>query len=101
VYKTVNQFFAGSAPDVLLLFILSHGTSDGKIETDSGEFFTTKEVIESLKSLKNYKNCLKLVFFGVSSLKIAFKSFDQFIEHFYSLAEETRTSQPVIETHGK
>jgi len=53
--------------DVLLLFILSHGREDGFIETDSGEQFTTYEVIDALKKLSTFKDTLKLIFFGVNN----------------------------------
>ncbi|XP_059488485.1 uncharacterized protein LOC132204174 isoform X2 [Neocloeon triangulifer] len=58
------------APSVLLLFILSHGDENGLIYTDHKvdtkyETFTTKEVIDMLKSHKDLEKCLKIIVFGV------------------------------------
>ncbi|XP_059489715.1 uncharacterized protein LOC132204878 [Neocloeon triangulifer] len=57
------------APSVLLLFILSHGDENGLIYTDhkvdtAYETFTTKEVIDKLKSHKDLEKCLKIIVFG-------------------------------------
>jgi len=52
---------------MLIIFILSHGTYDGKIFTVyENEYFTTTEVLTNLRSLQSFKTSLKLVFFGVS-----------------------------------
>ncbi|XP_059480484.1 uncharacterized protein LOC132199609 [Neocloeon triangulifer] len=66
--KLLHLFDLNEEPSVFLLFILSHGTRNGKIFTDhkdkvTGEYeqFTSVQVIESLKALKN---SLKVVFFG-------------------------------------
>jgi hypothetical protein len=64
--------FSDVAPTLFILFILSHGTADGKIQTDhrgNYESFTTKAVFEALKKNEFLKDALKLVFLGVS-LKI-------------------------------
>ncbi|CAB3386911.1 Hypothetical predicted protein [Cloeon dipterum] len=58
-------------PSVFVLFILSHGTENGRIATDyidkktnDYERFTTDEVLDSLQKLDRFDNCLKIVNFG-------------------------------------
>ncbi|XP_065346694.1 uncharacterized protein LOC135943955 [Cloeon dipterum] len=54
----------GDVPSVFVLFILSHGGKDGKIETDDKELFTTDEVLDKLQGLERFQNCLKIVNFA-------------------------------------
>jgi hypothetical protein len=62
-------------PQILFVFILSHGGEDGIIETDTMgqdqcyETFTNEDVLEALKTNERLTNSLKVVMFGVSLLK--------------------------------
>jgi hypothetical protein len=62
-------------PQILFVFILSHGGEDGIIETDTmgqdqcNETFANEDVLEALKINKKLTNSLKVVMFGVSLLK--------------------------------
>jgi hypothetical protein len=65
-------------PSLFILFILSHGNTDGRIETDEKilmegrehyDNFTTETVIKALKNNDALKDAVKLVFFGVSFLR--------------------------------
>ncbi|XP_065336620.1 uncharacterized protein LOC135937396 [Cloeon dipterum] len=71
------RFFGSKdVPSVFVLYILSHGHRDGKIYTDhyesenSKEFvsFTTTDIFNSLKNLKLFDDCLKLINLGVNSM---------------------------------
>ncbi|CAB3379179.1 Hypothetical predicted protein [Cloeon dipterum] len=68
--QVLNLFDTTEVPSVLILVILSHGGRDGKIYTDHRvspkkyEYFTTFQVLESLRSLQQFESSLKLVFFG-------------------------------------
>ncbi|XP_059477280.1 uncharacterized protein LOC132197766 isoform X2 [Neocloeon triangulifer] len=71
--KNLANFFqlAETVPSVFILCILSHGGKGGQIFTDiwdeeqkDYQYFTTTEVINSVKQLRNYKNCLKMLLFG-------------------------------------
>jgi hypothetical protein len=69
-------------PTLFMLFILSHGKADGKIQTHhlldehdpkkNYETFTTESVFRALKENAFLKDALKLVFLGVSILSYAF-----------------------------
>ncbi|CAB3387199.1 Hypothetical predicted protein [Cloeon dipterum] len=67
------RFFGSKdVPSVFVFYILSHGNRDGKIYTDhyesedSKEFvsFTTTDIFDSLKNLKLFDDCLKLINLG-------------------------------------
>jgi hypothetical protein len=63
-----REFGCDLKPDVFILLILAHGEEDGKILTDSQDyFFTTFQVWEALKSNVLLKDAVKINFFGVGS----------------------------------
>ncbi|CAB3385435.1 Hypothetical predicted protein [Cloeon dipterum] len=70
--ELLEKFGCTDVPSVFVLYILSHGDSDGKIFTDNyqnedpNDFicFTTTEIFESLKMLTGFEDCLKLINFG-------------------------------------
>lgn len=63
-------------PTLFFLIVLSHGGEDGIIYTDtlgkdqSYETFTNEEVLEPLKTNDLLTNSLKVVMFGVRSMKL-------------------------------
>ncbi|CAB3367939.1 Hypothetical predicted protein [Cloeon dipterum] len=73
--KLLQLFRGGSdlncVPQIFILFILSHGNSDGIIYTDHFQpnskelvHFYRHEVFQKLASLINFNNCLKFINFG-------------------------------------
>ncbi|XP_065353694.1 uncharacterized protein LOC135948392 [Cloeon dipterum] len=69
------QLFRGSSlncvPEIFILFILSHGGTDGIIYTDHFQpeskemvYFYRHDVFQKLASLKKFKTCLKFINFG-------------------------------------
>jgi hypothetical protein len=58
-------------PDVFILIILSHGNQDGVIESDNPGCpdFTTFQVWDALRKNQMLEECIKITFFGVSTLK--------------------------------
>ncbi|CAB3380788.1 Hypothetical predicted protein [Cloeon dipterum] len=69
--QLLRFFCLEEVPSVFILFVLSHGKSDGRIYTDhwNEEFndftqFTTEDIFESLRKLELFNDCLKITVFG-------------------------------------
>ncbi|XP_065336219.1 uncharacterized protein LOC135937067 [Cloeon dipterum] len=70
--ELLKLFGCPDVPSVFVLYILSHGDTDGKIFTDHYQkedqkdfiCFTTTEIFESLKKLTAFEECLKFINFG-------------------------------------
>ncbi|XP_065333090.1 uncharacterized protein LOC135934989 [Cloeon dipterum] len=70
--EILRLFTCSDVPSVFVLYILSHGSRNGKILTDyhqnddPNDFisFTTAEIFDSLKKLTGFEECLKFVNFG-------------------------------------
>ncbi|CAB3379165.1 Hypothetical predicted protein [Cloeon dipterum] len=70
LFNNDNEALA-ELPSVCILYVLSHGGTDGVIHTDHFDHdlqhyksFNTKDVLDCLKKLDHAQECLKLIFFG-------------------------------------